>query len=118
METQKTNEMSGKTKKCVGGEYAVFSYMEVVFDKKDLIHACVKKHQHEEKYIEPRTASEAIKWAKETYRWVAEYDVVVEAMEEEFRKFENKAVASINRLFPELREEEYKNWYNNEEEDC
>ena len=65
------------TKECTNGTYAVFTSIKVRFGKLELIHSCVKKHQYANKYIEPKSASEVIKWAKETYNSIGRNDVIV-----------------------------------------
>ena len=113
-------ETKQKTKKCFDGNYRVFTNIKIVFGKIELIHACIKKHRHhshKNEYIEPKTASEIIKWAKQTYDLVGRNDVLTESLENEFYYFEDLAIASVNRLFPELRNEEYVTWFIPKRED-
>lgn len=106
-EVKKESVTKQKTKECIDGTYRVFTQIKVSFGKTELIQACIKQHQYKTKYTEPKTANEVIKWAKETFDLIGKYDVTYERLEEEFYNFEALAVASVNRLFPELESEEY-----------
>lgn len=93
-----------KARKCRDGQLKIFTTMKVVFEKGDLIHACMIHNSRIIGGYKPiKGRNNILKIAKEYYNYYGRYATVSEHFDEsEYDQFFPEANKNVKEFFPEL----------------